>query len=102
MKVVETPPVEIAIRTLSDEDRRRVWALFDHLKNWENDAYVRQSSERLASASDVYLLKTSDVYLLKTSNDIRIFFTLKDDRIEILDIATRAGIMSSAHSSGRP
>ena len=94
MKVVETPPVEIAIRTLSDEDRRRVWALFDHLKNWENDAHVRQSSERLASASDVYLLKTS--------NDIRIFFTLKDDRIEILDIATRAGIMSSAHSSGRP
>ncbi len=81
MKVVETPPVEIAIRTLSDEDRRRVWAWFDHLKNWENDPFVREHSQRLASATDVYLLKTS--------NDIRIVFELNDDRIEILELPKR-------------
>ncbi|HMC90699.1 MAG TPA: hypothetical protein VKI17_14175 [Gemmataceae bacterium] len=93
MNVVQTPPVEIAIRTLGEEDRRRVWAWFDHLGNWENDPFVRNHSEKLPSVADVYVLKTS-------SDDIRIFFKLEPDRIKILDIATKATILSSGHVSG--
>ena len=95
MKIVQTPPVEIAIRTLSQEDRRRVWAWFNHLANWENDSFVREHSRRLPSSSNVYVLSTSN-------DDFRIFFRLEDDRIEILDIATRSAIMTSGQSgSGR-
>jgi hypothetical protein len=90
MNVIQTPPVEIAMRTLGAEDRQKVCAWFDHLKNWERDSFVRERSTKLPSGGDVYVLKTSD--------DFRIFFRLKRDRIEILDIATRAGILSAGHS----
>jgi len=33
-------PAEIAISNFGPEDRRRVSAWFDHLKNWENEATV--------------------------------------------------------------
>jgi hypothetical protein len=40
MKVVLTQPVEIALRTLSEEERAKVSAWLDHLENWENDPVV--------------------------------------------------------------
>ncbi len=91
MNVVQTPPVEIAIRTLGEDDRRTVWAWFEHLRNWENDPFTRQHSQKLPSADNVYVLKTT--------NDFRIFFRLEKDRIVILDIATKATILSSGHVS---
>jgi mRNA-degrading endonuclease RelE of RelBE toxin-antitoxin system len=91
MNVIQTPPVEIALRTLGEEDRRRVSAWFGHLRNWEKDAFVREHSQKLHSTGDVYVLKTSD--------DFRIFFRLEQDRIVILDIATKATIVSSGHTS---
>lgn len=95
MKVVQTPPVEIAIRTLGEEDRRKVWAWFDLLGNWEHDSFIRERSEKLPSSPNVYVVKTSD-------DGLRIFFRLEEDRIEILDIATREAILSSVGSgSGR-
>ena len=54
MKVIQTPPVETALRTLGDADRRRIWAWLDHLKNWENDSLVRQKAQRLADGDNVY------------------------------------------------
>ena len=81
MHMTLTPPVEIALRTLGDEDRQKVGAWFDHLKNWENDPFVREHSLKLAA--------TENIYLLKTSSDFRIFFRLEKDRIVILDIATK-------------
>jgi hypothetical protein len=87
MNVIQTPPVEIALRTLGPEDRRRVLAWLDHLWNWENDPVVRERSHRLDAAHDVYVLKTS--------GDFRIFFTLEKDRIVVLDIATRETLLAS-------
>lgn len=84
MKIALTLPVEIALRTLGEEDRRRVWAWLDHLKNWENDSFIREHSKKLPSAENVYVLKTSDNW--------RIFFSIEPDQIEILDIATKAAI----------
>jgi hypothetical protein len=41
------------------------------------------------------------VYVLKTTDDdIRIFFQLEADQIKILDIATRATILTSAGVTG--
>jgi hypothetical protein len=81
MKVVLTQPVEIALRSLGDEERRRVSAWFDHLENWDNDPFVREHSHKLGSAEGVYVLRTSLNYL--------IFFTFEQDRIVVLDIATK-------------
>jgi hypothetical protein len=40
-KIVTTPPVDIALRTMDADDVRRVHAWFDQLRNWDTDEYVR-------------------------------------------------------------
>ncbi len=89
MKVILTQPVEIALRTLGEDDRNSVTAWFDRLKNWENDDVVRKHSQKLNSGENVYVLKTS--------TDMRIFFRLQEIDIVVLDIATKATIVSSGH-----
>jgi mRNA-degrading endonuclease RelE of RelBE toxin-antitoxin system len=92
VNVVTTAPVEIALRTLGNEDRKRVIAWIDHLKNWEGDPFVRTHS---------YQLKPSDnTYVLHTSTDIRIFFTLEANTITVLDVAKRPGILTSGSIAG--
>jgi mRNA-degrading endonuclease RelE of RelBE toxin-antitoxin system len=86
MNVTLTPPVEIALRTLGEEDRQQVGAWFDHLKNWKTDPVVRTNAQKLASSDNVYVLKTS--------GEFRIFFRLEKDPIIILDIATKETISS--------
>ena len=80
MRVTRDPSVDAAIRTLDEEDRRKVYSWLDHLKNWENDEHVRKMSQPM-----IY----QNTYVLNTSDDIRIFFTLDSEKqeIAILDIA---------------
>jgi len=80
MKVIKQPAVEAAIRTLSPEERRRVFAWLDTLQNWENDAHVRKMSKPS---------RYEDTYVLNTSDDLRIFFTLdlQKNEISVIDIA---------------
>jgi hypothetical protein len=80
------------LRTLGAEDRQEVIAWLDHLRNWDNDASVRSHAKRVNSSDNVYVLKTT--------GDFRIFFRLEQNRIVILDIATKATILSSGHISG--
>ncbi len=82
----------IALRTLGDEDRRRVTSWFDRLWNWENDEFVRSRAQRLAS--------DENVYALRTGGDFRIFFSLAENRIVILDIARREALASFNGASG--
>jgi mRNA-degrading endonuclease RelE of RelBE toxin-antitoxin system len=91
MKVLSLQPVKIALRTLSDKDRRQVFAWFDHLKNWKNDETVRNNSHLLADSDDVYVLKTT--------SDVRIFFKLQEDQITVLDIAMKSTIVNSGVDS---
>jgi hypothetical protein len=91
MRIVRTPPVETAIRTLGVEDRQKVRASLDQLRSWEDDPAVRRRSRKLPS--------TANVYVLKTNNDLRIFFRVESDRIDVLDIATRATILSFGQAS---
>src|ERR1700730_15644486 len=87
MKVLQTPPVEIALRTLGPEDRQEVLVWFDHLKIWENDAFLRHNAKQVNSSANVYVLKAS--------GDFRIFFRLEQDRIVLLDLTTKATIVGS-------
>lgn len=75
MKVINTAAVDAALRTFTDEERRKVWAWFDHLKNWENDEHVRKMSRAM---------DYRDTYALNTSDDIRIFFTLNEAKGEVV------------------
>lgn len=86
-RIVTTPAVDIALRTLDQEDRRKVEAWFNRLRNWDSDPFVREHSHRLDSASDVYVLKTS--------TDLRIFFSLQGITITIRDIARKQSIVAS-------
>lgn len=81
MDVKLTQPAEIALRTLSQEDRRRITAWLDHLKNWENDAFIRENTRLLASN------ELEKVYVLRTSMDLLIFFRFDDHGVQVLDIA---------------
>ena len=89
MNVIHSQPVEIALRTLGEDDRQSVTAWFDHLANWENDEFVRRSSHELNSGEKVYVLKAN--------SDLRIFFRLDSEKIEVLDIATKATILNFGH-----
>jgi hypothetical protein len=92
MNLVVSPSAEIALRTLGDEDRRKIFAWFGYLRNWENDPFVQSKSRKLDVAGE-------DVYLLKTSTDIRIFFTIRVDGIEVIDIARRDSLAAVGHTS---
>ena len=80
MKVIKTRDVEMALRTLDGDDRRKVQSWFDHLGNWESDEHLRQSTTAMTY---------KDTYYLNTADDMRIFFTLDEAKgeIVILDLA---------------
>jgi mRNA-degrading endonuclease RelE of RelBE toxin-antitoxin system len=90
-RVITGPSVDVALRTLDDDNRRRVHAWFEHLANWDEDAFVRRHSHLLDSVPGVYVLKTS--------TDLRLFFTIQPDTVTILDIATKRSILTSGHIS---
>jgi hypothetical protein len=92
MKLLQTTPVEIALRTLGPQDRQEVLAWVNHLKNWENDPSLRSQAKQIDPSDNVYVLKAS--------GDLRIFFRLEADRIVLLDLATRATILGSGQASG--
>lgn len=46
-KVVVTPSVEVALRTLDGDNRDRVLDWFGHLANWDGDELVRSHSHSL-------------------------------------------------------
>jgi mRNA-degrading endonuclease RelE of RelBE toxin-antitoxin system len=91
-KVVITQSVQVALRTLDDETRRRVNAWFEHLANWDGDEYVRSHSHSLDSIPGVYVLKTS--------TDLRIFFTMQGNTVTIIDIAKKQSIITSGQTLG--
>lgn len=86
MQVIISEPAAIAIRTLSDDDQRRVEAWCNQLANWETDAFVRERAHALEM--------DETVLVLRTSTDIRLFFTVEKDRIVVLDVARKDALRS--------
>lgn len=86
-KILTTPLVDIALRTLDVDGVQRVRAWFDHLRHWDDDDSIRRRARLLE--------EVPGVYLLKASSDIRIFFTIEGDTITILDVAKKAAIVAS-------
>ncbi len=80
MNVIKPEYVDTALRTLTVDERRKVFSWFDQLKNWENDEHLRH----LAKA-----MNDDATYALTTPDDMRIFFTLDEaeGEIVILDLA---------------
>ena len=80
MNVQKVQSVDAAIRTLSEDERRKVFSWFRQLENWENDEFTREHSKQTPY---------KDVRVLNTSDDINIFFRLDPGKneITILDIA---------------
>ena len=88
MKKVEcAPAVELSMRSLDADGKRRVHAWFDYLKRWDEDEVVRNNSLALPGHTGVYVLKTT--------TDIRIFFRLEGGTITVLDVAKESAIMAS-------
>jgi mRNA-degrading endonuclease RelE of RelBE toxin-antitoxin system len=92
MRIEIAQPADIALRSLSQDDRQRVQAWLDHLRNWEGDRFIQTRSHRLPSFENTYVLQTS--------TDIRIFFTKENDTITVFDVAKRPAILTSGHISG--
>ena len=86
-KLLLSPEVEIALRTLDPESVRRVNAWFACLQRWDTDEVVRENSDPLEDMPGVYVLRTT--------TDLRIFFRIDGDTITILDIARKAAILAS-------
>ncbi len=86
-KVVLSPEVEIALRTLDPDGVRRMHGWFDYLKHWDTDELVRKNSHPLPGQPDVYLMRTT--------TDIRVFFRIDGDTVTVLDVAKKAAILAS-------
>ena len=93
MNVILSHAAEIALRTLGDEDRRKVHAWVDHLKGWDQDSFVQSKAQKLN------LPQADNVYVLRTSTDLHIFFILEEDRIEVIDIARGDSLERVRHAS---
>lgn len=78
MKVIKTPAVDAALRTLDADERRKVISWFDHLGNWENEEHLRKTAKPTIDC---------DIYALNTSDDMRIFFKLNEGDSEIVIVA---------------
>ncbi len=78
MKLLTTRDVDFSLGTLRPDERRRVRAWFTRLKNWDDDAQVRNDSRKLPQA---------DTYVLPTGEDYWIFFRKEGDTITVADIA---------------
>jgi hypothetical protein len=92
MNVAVAEPAQIALRNLSEDDRRRVGAWIENLARWDTDPFVREHSKKLEGGDNVYMLFTS--------TDVRLFFSLEGDTITVLDAARKATIISSGQISG--
>ena len=90
MQVLLSERVKTALRILSHDDRNRVVAWFDYLRNWEEDQFVRSHSVML----DV---QGQSVYMLRTSSEIRIFYTVDQENktVSVIDVTTKDTILSS-------
>lgn len=87
-KVIITPAVELALRTLSPDEAQRIHAWLSHLANWDADSFVRDNSHALA--------EVPGVRVFRTSTDTRIFFTIEGDTITVVDVAKKQAIMTTA------
>jgi len=92
MKVNVTESVQRSIRTLSSQDRQKIFAWIDHLGNWENDSTVRKNSKHVGDKGNLYVLRAT--------NDVRVFFLLQGDTITVVDVATKDSIITSGKISG--
>ena len=92
-KILTTPEVDFAIRTLGSEERLQVHAWSNHLANWDNDADLREIAHALPGIPETFVLPTN--------SDLRIFFKVADDTITILDIAKRQTILITAGLSAK-
>jgi hypothetical protein len=85
-KVVTTRDVDIALRTLEDDNRRRMQTWFGQLANWDRDEWVRTHSHSLDSIPGVYVLQTN--------TDFRIFFKMQGNTITVINIGSRQAILA--------
>jgi hypothetical protein len=91
MNVTVAESAQIALRNLSEDERRKVCAWIDNLKRWDADPFLQQHSKKLDAAENTYMLLTS--------TDARIFFSLTQDGITVLEVAKKATIVSSGTTS---
>lgn len=95
MNVAVTNAAKIAVTGLPDDERRRVHAWFDHLKNWPTDREVQKNSTRVLPEQE------PNVYVLRTTSDVRIFFTVDDDEITVVDVARKDALRTVKANHGQ-
>ena len=90
MNVILTQPVEIALPTLPQDDRRNVLDWIERLKNWEDDEFVRRRAHKLNPVENIYVMNAG--------GELRIFFKVESQKLSILDIARRDTVLSFSHA----
>lgn len=89
MNVVVSNAAKIAVTGLSDEDRRRVHSWFDHLRNWSTDQEVQKNSMRPLPEEE------PNMYVLRGTSGVRIFFTVGEDQITVVDVARKESLRTA-------
>jgi hypothetical protein len=86
MKVIVGDLAQIGLRNLGEDGRRKAWGWIDSLKRWDTDPFVREHS---------VMLGDDNTYMFRTTSDLRVFFSLEEDTITVLDLARKDTIVRS-------
>jgi hypothetical protein len=92
MHVTLDEPAEIVLRNTSEDERRRALAWIEWLERWETDPLIKQRAKKLNM--------DGNVYMLITPTDLRIFFSVEEDGIKVLDVAKKDTIMKFGRNGG--
>jgi hypothetical protein len=95
MDVVRSHAAEILFRTMTDEDQRRIMGWSARLMNWKPGKPLPKKCTRI----DLGAMRGKTIYVWKPAGNWTLFFQVHDDRIEIVDIASRDTLRKFAEAS---
>lgn len=84
-----TENADMAISSLGEEDRRRVTAWFDHLRNWRTDPIIRGRAVPVPS-------EEGGVFLFPTSTDLWMAVQVGGTEITVLAVFRAGSVPATA------
>jgi mRNA-degrading endonuclease RelE of RelBE toxin-antitoxin system len=89
MQITLSERVKIFLKTSSRDERERLDAWFEYLRNWDEDPYAKSQSVLLN-------VQGQSMYLFRTSTGLYIFYTvdIQNKIVHVTDIAARETILA--------
>jgi hypothetical protein len=82
------------LSTLDEVDRRRVNALCNDLRNWDNDEFIHKLARPVPSMEGAYLLRTGSDWVIGfrlSATEVTILSIFHEDTVRTFEAAAQVG-----------